>query len=246
MKFQFMTLLVVAISPLMSSSVAADPAVIGKSITEKMPNTEVRSVTQSSIAGLWEVVVNGSNVFYTDAKGETGFFGKLVDLRTRTDLTQARTQELLVLDFSSLPVDKAIVKTKGNGARKLAVFSDPDCPYCKQLEKELEGITDVTVYTYLLPLTSIHPDAMRKAEIIWCSPDREKAYREWMVNGTAPTGGRDCPTPIADIVALAKSRWIQGTPGMVFASGKLVPGALQRHQIEALLDSPRATTGTTQ
>jgi thiol:disulfide interchange protein DsbC len=239
MKKQLTAMLAFAGLSLFATSLFADTETVRKALIEKMPKAEVRSITKSAYEGLYEVVINGSNIFYTDAKGEIGFFGKVIDLRTRADLTEKRAQELMVVDFSRLPLDKAITQVKGDGSRKLAVFADPDCPYCKQLEKDLDGMTNITVHTFLLPLTSIHPDAMRKAEIIWCSADRAKSYRDWMVEGIVPTGARDCQTPIADIITLSKAYWIQGTPGMVFASGKLVPGALQRHQIEALLDAAK-------
>lgn len=239
MKKTLPALLALAGAALIPLSAVADAELIHKSVTERMPNAEVRSVIPTVVQGLYEVVVNGTNVFYVDAKGETAIFGKMIDMRTRTDLTEKRAQELTVVDFAGLPLEKAIVQKKGDGSRKLAVFADPDCPYCKQLDKDLEAVTNVTVYTFLLPLTSIHPDAMRKAEVIWCASDRVKAYRDWMIEGIALAGERDCQTPIADIVALAKKHWIQGTPGMVFANGKFVPGALPRHQIEALLDATR-------
>jgi thiol:disulfide interchange protein DsbC len=242
MKNQILKITALTASLWLPAVTQADTEVVRKSITEKMPNVQIRSITKSTLEGLYEVVVNGTTVFYTDVKGQTGFFGKLVDLRTRTDLTEKRVEELMVVDFASLPLDKAIVSTRGDGSRKLAVFSDPDCPYCKQLEKDLESITNITVYTFLLPLTSIHPDAQRKSELIWCAADRAKVYRDWMIDGTALEGSRDCATPLADITALSKKFWIQGTPGMIFASGKLVPGAIQRHQIEALLDAKKAVT----
>lgn len=245
MKNHIVTFASFACALLLQSPANADSETIRKSISEKMPTAQIRSITKSAQDGLYEVVVNGTTVFYTDEKGQTGFFGKMVDLRTRTDLTEKRLQELMVVDFSSLPLDKAIVSTRGDGARKLAVFSDPDCPYCKQLEKDLESITNITVYTYLLPLISIHPDAKRKAELILCAADPAKTYREWMVNGTALEGSRDCATPLAEIAALSKKLWLQGTPGMIFASGKLVPGAIPRHQIEALLDATKAVAQDT-
>jgi thiol:disulfide interchange protein DsbC len=242
MKNHIVTFASLACALLLQSPAHADSETIRKSILEKMPNTQIRSITKSAQEGLYEVIVNGTTVFYTDANGQTGFFGKMVDLRTRTDLTEKRVQELMVVDFSSLPLDKAIVSVRGDGSRKLAVFSDPDCPYCKQLDKDLESITNVTVYTFLLPLISIHPDAKRKAELIWCATDPAKTYRDWMVNGTALEGSRDCATPLAEIAEFSKKIWLQGTPGMIFASGKLVPGAIPRHQIEALLDAAKSVT----
>lgn len=215
----------------------ADTETIKKALTEKMPGVQINAVTKSPYAGLYEVVANGFNVFYTDEKAEIGVFNGLIDLRTRKNLTEQRKEDLMKVDVSQLPVDKAIVKIKGDGSRKLYIFSDPDCPYCRQLEKELEGIDNVTMYTFLYPLASIHPDAVRKAEVIWCSGDRAQAYYDLMLAGKEPQGQPTCSTPVEDIIRLAEKLHISGTPGMVFGNGKLVPGGLPRHQIEALLDA---------
>ena len=143
---------------------------------------------------------------------------------------------MLKTDFSALPFDKAIVKVKGDGSRKLAVFSDPDCPYCKQLEQELAGVTNVTVYTFLFPLAELHPDASRKARLIWCAPDKIKAWDELMLDGKEPPAAApDCEAPLGGIADVARKLWINGTPGMVTESGRIVPGVLPRTQIESLL-----------
>jgi len=217
-------------------SALANTDAIKKTLAEKMPGIRIQSVTKSPYAGLYEVVANGFNVFYTDEKAEVGVFNALIDLRTRRNLLEARAQELMKVDVSQLPLDKAIVKVKGDGSRKLYIFSDPDCPHCRQLEKELEGVNNVTMYTFLYPLTSIHPDAMRKAEAIWCSADRAQAYYDLMLGGKEPQGRAACATPVRDVIQLAEKLNITGTPGMVFGNGRLVPGGLPRHQIEAQLD----------
>lgn len=215
----------------------ADTEAVKKALAAKMPDVQIRSVSKSQYAGLYEVVANGFNVFYTDEKAEIGIFNAMIDLRTRKNLIEARAQELMKVDVSRLPIDKAIVKVKGDGSRKLYIFSDPDCPFCRQLEKELEGINNVTMYTFLYPLTSIHPDAMRKAEVVWCSGDRAQAYYDMMLSGKEPQGQATCATPVKDIIKLAEQLYITGTPGLVFGNGKLVPGGLPRHQIEAQLDA---------
>ena len=127
---------------------------------------------------------------------------------------------------------------KGSGVRRLAVFSDPDCPYCKELERELKDVTDVTIYTFLYPLAQLHPDATRKARLIWCAADRATAWDHLMLEGREPpAAGNDCEAPIGAVADVARKLWILGTPGMVFSSGKLVPGVLPRAQIETLLNA---------
>lgn len=223
-----------------ASAAFADEAAIRKALTASMPDLKIESVRKLPKLELFEVVVNGRNIIYSDARGETAFVGKMMDVRTQENLTEKRIEDLLRVNFSQLPLDKAIVEVKGSGARKVAVFSDPDCPYCKQLEKELAGITDVTVYTFLYPLVSIHPDAARKARLVWCAPDRAKAWGDLMLKGLEPGNDASCASPINENIALAGKLSIEGTPGIVFASGRLVPGMIQRAAIEKYLSEAGA------
>ncbi len=215
---------------------AEDFEELRRNLSEKMPQVTIGEIRKLPYADLYEVQGNGVNVFYTDAKGEVALFGTLTDLKTRANLSEQRKQELMVVDFSALPLDKAIVTVKGSGARKLAVFSDPDCPYCKQLEQELKDVTDVTIYTFLYPLADLHPDAPRKARLVWCAADRSQAWEQLMLQGKEPAAASsDCEAPIGAVADVAKKFWILGTPGIVFSSGKLVPGGIPRAQIETLL-----------
>lgn len=216
---------------------AADDASLRTALEARMPaGTKIGKISPAPIPGLFEVVVNGINVIYTDDQGELAFFGNVVNLKTKENLTKKRAEELAFVDFSQIPLKQAIVKVKGDGSRKLVVFSDPDCPYCKQLEKELAFLDNVTIYTMLYPLVELHPDARKKSEAVWCSSDRTKAWDNLMLYGKEPVAAKSkCKTPIDDIHAIAQRLNITGTPGMVFQNGKLVPGTLKTEQIEALL-----------
>jgi len=208
-------------------------------LVERMPGLKISSIRKLPQLDLYEVVGNGLQIFYTDASGDLALFGNLVDLKTRTNLTEQRRTEASVVDFSQLPLDLAIVKVKGDGSRKMAVFVDPDCPYCKRLEQELSGVSDVTLYIYLLPLDSIHPDAARKARAVWCAEDRVQAWDALMLQGKEPpVPAAECKDPIADIAKLAGKLSIEGTPGLVFGNGTRVPGAIDARQIEQLLNAP--------
>ena len=219
---------------------AEDYEELRRNLTEKIPQVTIGEIRKLPYADLYEIQGNGVNVFYTDAKGEVALFGNLMELQTRANLSEQRKQELMVVDFSQLPLDKAIVKVKGSGVRKLAVFSDPDCPYCKQLEQELKDVTDVTIYTFIYPLADLHPDAPRKARLIWCAGDRAQAWEQFMLEGREPAAaGSDCEVPIGAVADIATKFWITGTPGMVFPNGKLVPGVIPRAQIETLLNPER-------
>ena len=234
MKLTNFILLVLTVTAV--NTVAADDTSLRAALEERMPDSKIGKISPAPIPGLFEVVVNGINIMYTDEKGELAFFGNMVNLKTRDNLTKIRTEELAFIDFSKIPLKKAIVKVKGDGTRKLVVFSDPDCSYCKQLEKELVFLDNVTIYTMLYPIDEIHPDARKKSEAVWCSSDRAKAWENLMLYDKEPAAAKGkCKTPIDDIQALAKSLNIDGTPGLVFQNGKLVPGTLKTQQIEALM-----------
>jgi len=218
------------------ASAGSEEDQIRAALAASMPQFHIDSITKLPYGDLYEVVVNKVNVFYTTSKGDVGLFGSLVDLKSHSNLTEQRRTELSTVDFSRLPLDKAIVKVKGDGSRKLAIFTDPDCPYCKQLEKELSEVSNVTVYIFLFPLAQLHPDAPRKAKAIWCAPDRVKAWDDLMLNGQEPPAPKvDCETPIADIARVGEELHINGTPGLIFSNGKLVPGAIPAADIEKLL-----------
>ena len=196
----------------------------------------VTSVSKSRLDGVYEVVLNGREIGYTDRTGSLYLVGPMIDLKTKANLSAQRLEDLRRVDFVKLPFEKAIVKVKGSGARKIAVFSDPDCPFCKQLEPELEKITDVTIYTFLYPIASLHPDAMRKATMVWCAGDRAGAWDDLMLRGKLPdVASVGCATPIFEIVDLAQKLGIDGTPGIVFSDGRLVPGAIRADDIELRL-----------
>ncbi|HQT25233.1 MAG TPA: DsbC family protein [Burkholderiales bacterium] len=223
------------------SAHADDEANIRKSLQASLPNVKIGKITKLPYQAIYQVVGNGYNVFYTDEKGQVGFFGNLVDLKEKKNLTKEEADKLRHVDLASLPLDDAFVRVKGNGKRRLVLFSDPDCPFCQELEGQLKNVTDVTIYTFLYPLTSIHPDSRRKAEQIWCSKDRAKSWDDWMLEKKElPSGHAACKTPIDENEALAEKLWITGTPGMIFGDGKLVPGVLNKSQIEAYLNEAQS------
>ena len=219
-----------------SAHAGVDTEKMRQQLTERMPGAQIGAITKVPYGGLYEVVINGFNVFYTDENANVAIIGKVIDLKTNKNLVEERTQELMHVDFASLPLDTAIVKVKGDGSRKLAVFSDPECPFCQELEQELAKISDVTIYTFLFPLIEIHPDAERKAKLVWCSGDRAKAWDELMLNHKEPVASdKPCEPPFKEIQEVARKSWINGTPGMVFADGRLVPGGIKSFQIERYL-----------
>lgn len=227
--------LMLAVAVMATTLHADEPAALRKTLTERSPTLKIEKIHATPIPGVFEVVTQDKQVFYTDARGDYVLTGNLIETATRNNLTRERIEGLNVVDFASLPFNKAIPIIKGNGSRKLAVFSDPDCPYCKQLEKELALLDNVTIYVFLYPIASLHPEATKHAKAIWCAPDRAKSWAAHMLEGKQPTGDGKCDNPVDEIVALGNSLGIMGTPTMIFANGKRISGSQSAGQIEALL-----------
>lgn len=188
--------------------------------------------------GLYEVVI-GTEIFYVDAAVNYVFAGRVFDARTREDLTTKKRDELLKVDFKSLPLDNAIKSVRGDGSRTLVTFEDPNCPYCKKLFKDLDGLKNVTIYTFLYPILS--QDSFEKSRAVWCAKDRAAAWADLMGKGQAPAAApADCKHPLQQILALGQKLDVTGTPTLIFPSGKRAPGAVPLERIEQMLAEPAA------
>jgi len=197
-------------------------------------NAKVRSVAPAPVGGLYEVLV-GNDVFYTDSTGKYLIQGEIIELSTGKNITEQRQADLNRIKWTDLAQANAMKTVRGNGSRQLAVFSDPNCGYCKRLEKSLQQLDNVTIYTYLIPI--LGPDSLQKSKQIWCAADPYKAYMDWMINGTVPNGKSDCATPLDKNMAYAKSYGITGTPTLFFTDGSRFPGAVQITDIEKKFSS---------
>ena len=225
---------------LISGVACADEAVIRSGIAKKFPNANVESVIKTQYLGLYEVVVDGQ-LFYADENFNYLIDGNIIDTNSMTNMTAVRQRDLeevklkkLAFPFEQLPFEMAIKKVKGNGSRKIAVFSDPDCPFCRRLERDLVKLDNVTIYIFLYPLVELHPKAPDVSRAIWCSAERVKAWDEYMLNGVAPKAAGTCANPVDKLVEFGKSKRITGTPTIFFADGKRVPGAIPVERIEEI------------
>ena len=224
------------LSSFIAGTALADEAAIKKNMKVRFPDATVKSVTKTPYAGLYEVFMEGQ-IVYTDEKADYLFLGNVIDVKKQRNLTEERMAKLTQIKFDSLPLDSAIKVVKGNGKRKIAVFADPDCPFCKKFETELKSVDNITIYTFLYPIDSLHSGATEKAKAIWCAPDRAKAWEEWIVQGIAPKNSGSCETPVEKVAALASQLGVSGTPTVFFANGRRVPGAIPATQIEEILST---------
>jgi thiol:disulfide interchange protein DsbC len=217
---------------LLAGLAQADEASIRKNLAERLPNfPPIDEISKTPIPGLFEVRI-GNELLYTDENGQHIIEGNLIDTKTRTNLTEARIAKLTQIDFASLPLQDAILIKQGTGARKLVVFGDPNCGYCKRMEKDLLTLKDVTIYTFLYPI--LGPDSNVKSRDIWCSREPAKVWRNWMVDGaTPPKAMGKCDTSALDRnLAMGNRYRVRGTPAVVFEDGSRSPGALPADQLE--------------
>lgn len=209
----------------------AQESAVKKLIEPKLgQGVKVDSVIKTPYSGLFEVRV-GSDILYTDEKAQYLFVGNVLDAKSGTNYTKARTDELSKIKFSDLPLESALKMVKGDGKRVIAVFEDPNCGYCKRFRKTLAGMDNITVYTFLYNILS--EDSTVKSKNVWCSADRNKAWDEWMLNGKAPSAApANCATPNEKILVLGQKLRVNGTPAIFFADGSRVPGAMDAKGLE--------------
>lgn len=216
---------------------AVEPAIeaaIRKALAERIPRMPpVDEVRRTPVAGLYEVRYAGTELLYADERGDHILVGgSLIETKTRTDLTEQRMERLLAIDFGKLPLKDAMVIKQGNGARKMAVFVDPNCGYCRRFERDLATVKDVTIYTFLLPI--LGPDSTTKSRDIWCAKDPARAWREWMLEGRmAPSAPARCDfTALERNSEFGRRHKINGTPAVLFENGVRKPGALPPDVVE--------------
>jgi len=210
----------------------AQEAQIRKNLAERLPNfPKIDEVNKTPIPGLYEVRM-GSEVLYSDEQGNYLIQGQVIDTRNRTNVTEERLAKLSAIDFASLPLKDAMVIKQGNGARKMAVFVDPNCGYCKRFERDLVMAKDVTVYAFLYPI--LGPDSTTKSRDIWCAKDSAKVWRDWMMQGVTPPKamGKCDVAALERNVEFGQKHRVQGTPAVFFEDGTRVPGAMSLDQLE--------------
>jgi len=231
MKF---TSLALAAALLFAGTAQANESLIRKALTQQFPGASIASVQKTPYSGLFEVYLDGQ-LIYVDAKAQYVFAGEVIDLKSRSNLTQARLNQLQAVKWDTLPLGDALKTVKGKGERKLVVFSDVDCPYCRKFEAELAKVDNITVYTFLYPIEGLHPKAVQTSKQIWCAPDRNKAWDEYIANGSEPKNDGKCANPVDSTIALGGKLKVSGTPTLIFANGVRVPGMVPAAQLERLL-----------
>lgn len=210
-------------------------ATLRKVLPERLPNfPKIDEISRTPMPGIFEVRI-GNELLYTDAEGGFIITGEMVDTRTRRNLTEERIDKLTAIAFDQLPLKDAFTIVRGNGKRKLAVFEDPNCGYCKRFERDLQKVDNVTIYMFLYPI--LGPDSVEKSRAVWCAKDKGRAWQDFMVRNeplARPDASCDA-SALARNTEFGRKHRITGTPTLVFVDGSRVPGAIATADIEKLL-----------
>lgn len=226
---------------LLALGASAQEATLRKNLAERVPGLQkIDEISKTPVPGLFEIRVNGTDILYSDAEGNFLIQGQIIDTRAKRNLTEERTEKLLAIDFAALPVKDAFTITRGNGKRKIAIFEDPNCSYCRRFEAELQKIDNVTIHLFLYPI--LGNDSTEKSKAIWCAKDRGKVWLDLMLRN-APVGSMPAGCDVGALarnVEFGRKYKITGTPTMVFADGSRVPGAINAQQVEKMLSEQKA------
>jgi thiol:disulfide interchange protein DsbC len=224
----------------MSMPTQAGESDIRKNLAERMPKfPKIDEVTKTAIPGVWEIRI-GMEVLYTDENGDHIIQGSLFDTKEKVNVTEKRVARITAIDFKSLPIKDAMVAKQGDGSRKVAIFADPNCGYCKRFERDILAAKDVTIYTFLYPV--LGEDSTAKSRAIWCTKDAQATWRAWMIDGKAPpkTMGECDAGAIDRNVAFGQKYRVNGTPAIIFEDGMRVPGAIPLDRFEKQLADAKA------
>ena len=236
-KKMLVTLLVASLSMISRPGLADANSISKEKIKGLLQNrlgttTTIRGIAPTPLTGLYEVHL-GNQIVYTDAQARYLIQGHLIDLEKGESLTEARLNEINRVNFADFPLEQSITVVRGNGQRKLVIFADPNCGYCKRVEQSLRDVSNLTIHTFLTPILSA--DSVTKSKKIWCATNRGKAWQDWALHSTVPTGEGKCQTPIDKNLALANKLDIRATPTLFFSDGSRISGAAPLETIERKL-----------
>jgi thiol:disulfide interchange protein DsbC len=216
----------------LSAIAETDLEMVKKELVRKYPEIVADRVTKAGYGDLYEVFSKGE-IIYTDLKVTFLLLGTLVDATTHTNVSEDRLQKLTAINFNDLPFNQSIKLVRGNGSRKMAIFEDPNCGYCKRFEQDVNTLENITAYIFVYPILA--QDSVDKSRAIWCSPDRLKAWQDTMLRERPPTSKGTCENPVEKNVALGQKLRVHGTPMTIFEDGERISGALPKDRIEAKL-----------
>jgi thiol:disulfide interchange protein DsbC len=228
-----------ALLTVLATAAMADEAAVRRLIKSRIgADARIEQIGRVPGSSLYEVAIRGPNgpqLFYVDEHARLIIVGEVLDGESGRNLTEERLRKLNAIDWASLPFADAITTKRGNGRRKIAVFSDPNCPYCKRFEKDLARLDDIAVHIFLFPV--IRPESVPLTKSVWCSADRAKAWNDLMLRDITPTASPDCATPVEKLVALGRKLGASSTPTWFVETGERFSGAIALEDTRRILDA---------
>ena len=228
---------------LQAFAAGANEAAIRRALEPKLGGAKIEGVQPAPIPGLFEVryrAQEGTQILYVDATGAYVIQGKIFDLRNDRDLTDERLRKLNAIRFDSLPLDLAVKIQRGNGSRVMAMFSDPYCPACRQFERELAKVENLTLYVFMYPV--IRPANKDHSVAVWCSPDRAKAWLELAAGARpkVPEASTSCANPVDKTLQVGRTLGVNSTPTLFLPNGERIAGMLAADDLSELLNQAAA------
>lgn len=214
----------------LSSFTLADLTTAQQNLAKNYPNLAVKNIAHTEMRGIYSAEIDGQVVYLND-DAEHLIAGNMLRLKDQKSLTQELIVKNNTVSWDSLPLKNAIKSVRGNGKRQLAIFSDPNCPYCQQLEVEMKKLNDVTIYTFILPLKT---QSVAVSKQVYCEADPAFAWQQLIGQGIAPKSKKSCKNPINANIELAKKLGVSGTPAIIFSNGYRVLGAYPATEIETI------------
>lgn len=220
---------ILALFSLTSSLSFANVDSVRENIKKQYPNLKISNIQKTEMQGLYSANLD-QQIIYVGEDGQHMFVGSMIRLKDQKNLTKDLVLGQNSIDWNQLPLKDAIKTVKGSGQHVLAVFSDPNCPYCKQLEPELDKLKDVTIYTFIYPLK---PQSIVVSRQVWCAPNQSYSWKKLIQQGVRPTVA-SCANPIDRNLELGKRLGFNGTPTLIFANGFKLVGARSAEEIQAV------------
>lgn len=222
--------LVLALASFISTLSLANVDTIKTNLTKQHPNLKIENIQATEMKGIYSGSMDGQ-VVYVGEDTQHILIGSMFRLSDQKNLTKDLMLKQNSIDWKKLPLQDAVKMVRGNGKRQIAVFSDPNCPYCKQLETELSKLNDVTIYTFIYPIKT---QSIAVSKQVFCEKDPALAWSNLIAKGIQPSSKKTCANPIERNLSLGKSLALNGTPAIIFSNGFKVMGAYPAQEIEKM------------
>ncbi len=222
--------MVAVLAGLVSLSSFAGVDNVKTNLAKQHPELKVENIQSTEMSGIYSGSMDGQ-VVYLGENAQHILVGSMIRLKDQHNLTKDLILKQNSIDWKKLPLQDAVKTVRGNGKRQLAIFSDPNCPYCKQLEAELKKLDNVTIYTFIYP---IKPQSVAPSKAVYCEKDQSYVWENLIAKGVAPAGNKSCANPIERNLALGKSLGVNGTPTLIFSNGFKAAGSYPAEQIELI------------